>query len=105
MSTRDVTPSQTFVLAKEFIFVPTPTSVNYLGLRNDFDKFANQLSYEFKKQRTQHQEQGISVINESQPLQHEISNKHENKNLPSPPVKTREGAPLYRSKETNNKSL
>ena len=44
LSTRDLTPSQKFV--------PTPTSVNWLDLRKDFDKFANQLRYEFKKQRT-----------------------------------------------------
>ena len=105
MSARDVTPSQKFVLAKGPIFVPTPISVNYLGLRNDFDKFANQLSYEFKKQRTQHQEQGISAINESQPLQHQISNKHENNNLLPAPVRTSKVAPLYCLKEKNNKSL
>ena len=80
-------------------------SVNWLDLPKDFDKFVNQLRYEFKKHRTQHQEQGISANNELQSLRHQISNKKENKNLPPPPVKTNKFAPLYRSKETDNKSL
>ena len=74
-------------------------------LRKDFYKFVNQLMYEFKKQRTQHQEQGISANNELQSVRHQISNKNENNNLPPPPVKTNKFAPLYRSKETDKKSL
>ena len=76
-----------------------------MDLRKEFDKFANQLRYEFKKQGTQHQEQGISANNEPQSLQHQISNKDENNSLPPPPVKTSKFAPLYHSKETNNESL
>ena len=76
-----------------------------MDLRKDFDKFVNQLRYEFKKQRTQHQEQGISANNEPQSLQYQISNKDENNNLPPPPVKTSKFARLYRSKETDNKSV
>ena len=87
MSTGDLPASQKSVLAKEPTFVPTPTSVSWLDLHKDSDKFVNQLRYEFKKQHTQHQEQGISVINEPQSLQHQISNKDENNNLPPPPVK------------------
>ena len=102
LSTRDLTPSQKSVLAKGPTFAPTPTSVNWLGLRKDF---VNQLKYEFKKQRTQHQEQGISANNEPQSLQYQISNKDENNNLPPPPVKTSKFARLYRSKETDNKSV
>ena len=64
MSTRGLTTLQKFVLAKGPTFVPTPKSVNWLNLRKDFEKFANQLSCELKKQRTQHQEQGISANNE-----------------------------------------
>ena len=105
MSTRDLTPSQKSVLAKGPTFVPTPTGVNWLDLCKDFDKFANQLRYEFKKQHTQHQEQGISANNEPQSLQHQISNKDKNNNLPLPPVKTSKFAPLYCLEETNNKSL
>ena len=105
MSTKDLTPSQKSVLAKGPIFVPPPTSVNWLDLRKDFDEFVNQLRYEFKKQRTQHQEQGISANNKPQSLQHQTSNKDENNNLPPPPVKTSKFAPLYRLKETVNKSL
>ena len=105
MSTRDLTPSQKSVLPKGPTFLPTPTSVNWLDLHKDFDKFVNQLRYEFKKQHTQHQEQGISAIKEPQSLQHQISNKDENNNLPPPPVKTNKFEPLYRSKETGNKSL
>ena len=105
MSTRDLIPSQKSVLAKGPIFVPTPASVNWLDLRKDFDEFFNQLRYEFKKQRTQHQEQLISANNKPQSLQHQISDKDENNNLPPPPVKTSTFAPLYRSKETVNKSL
>ena len=52
-----------------------------------------------------HQEQGISANNKPQSLQHQISNKDDNNNLPPPPVKTSKFPPLYRSKETNNKSL
>ena len=48
LSTRDLTPLQKSVLAKGSTFVPTPTSVNWLDLRKDFDKFLNQLRYEFK---------------------------------------------------------
>ena len=105
MSTRDLTPSQKSVLAKGPTFVSTPTSVNWLDLRKKFDKFVNQLRYEFKKQRTQHQEQGISANNELQSLWYQISNKEENNNLPPPPVKTNKFPPLYRSNETDNKSL
>ena len=101
-STRDLTPSQKSVLAKGLTFAPTPTSVNWLDLRKDF---VNQLKYEFKKQRTQHQEQRISANNEPQSLQYQISNKDENNNLPPPPVKTSKFARLYRSKETDNKSV
>ena len=104
MSTRHVTPSQKSVLAKGPIFVPTPTSVNWLDLRKDFDKFVKQLRYIFKKLRTQHQEEGISAKNKPQSLQHQISNKDENSNLPPSPVKTSKFTPLYRSKETD-KSL
>ena len=105
MSTRDLTPSQKSVLAKGPTFVSTPTSVNWLDLRKDFDTFVNQLRYGFKEQRTQHQEQGSSANNDLQSLQHQISNKDENNNLPPPPVKTNKFEPLYRSKETDNKSL
>ena len=105
MSTRHVTPSQKSVLAKGPTFVPTPTSVNWLDLRKDFDKFVKQLRYIFKKLRTQHQEEGISAKNKPQSLQHQISNKDENSNLPPSPVKTSKFTPLYRSKETDNKSL
>ena len=76
-----------------------------MDLRKDFDKFVNLLRYEFKKQRTQHQEQGISANNELQSVRHQISNKDENNNLPLPSVKTNKFAPLYRSKEIDNKSL
>ena len=76
-----------------------------MDLRKKFDKFVNQLRYEFKKQRTQHQEQGISANNELQSLWYQISNKEENNNLPPPPVKTNKFPPLYRSNETDNKSL
>ena len=48
-STRDLIPSQKSVLAKGLLFVTTPTSVNGLDLRKDFDKFVNQSRYEFKK--------------------------------------------------------
>ena len=48
LSTSDLTPSKKSVLAKGSTFVPTPTSVNWLDLRKDFDKFLNQLRYEFK---------------------------------------------------------
>ena len=105
MSTRDLTPSQKSVLAKGPTFVSTPTSVNWLDLRKKFDKFVNQLRYEFKKQRTQHQEQGISANNELQSLWYQISNKEENNNFPPPPVKTNKFPPLYRLNETDNKSL
>ena len=105
MSIRDVTPSQKSILAKRPTFVPNPTGVNWLDLRKDFDKFFSQVRYEFKKQRTQQQEQGISANNEPQSFQHQISSKDENNNLPPPPVKTSKFAPLYRSKETDNKSL
>ena len=105
LSTRDLTPSQKSVLAKGPTFLPTPTSVNWLDLHKDFDKFVNQLRYEFKKQRTQHQEQGSSANNGLESLQHQISNKDENNNLAPPPIKTNKFAPLYRSKETDNKSL
>ena len=105
MSTRDLTPSHKSVLAKGPTFVSTLTSVNWLDLRKKFDKFVNQLRYEFKKQRTQHQEQGISANNELQSLWYQISNKEENNNLPPPPVKTNKFPPLYRSNETDNKSL
>ena len=74
-------------------------------LRKDLDKFVNQLTYEFKKQRTQHQQQGISANSESQSLQRQISNKDENNNFPPPPVKSSKFAPLYRLKETDKKSL
>ena len=93
------------VLAKEPTFVPTPTSVNWLDLHKDFDQFVNQLRYKFKKQCTQHQEQGISAENELQSLRHQISNKDENNNLPPPAAETNKFASLYRSKETDNKSL
>ena len=76
-----------------------------MDLRKHFDKFVNLLRYEFKKQRAQHQEQGISANNELQSVRHQISNKDENNNLPLPSVKTNKFAPLYRSKETDNKSL
>ena len=76
-----------------------------MDLRKGFDKFVNQLRYEFKKHRTQHQEQGISANNELQSLRHQISNKDENNNLPPPPVKTNKFAPLYRSKKTDKKRL
>ena len=105
MSTRDLTPSHKSVLAKGPTFVSTLTSVNWLDLRKKFDKFVNQLRYEFKEQRTQHQEQGISANNELQSLWYQISNKEENNNLPPPPVKTNKFPPLYRSNETDNKSL
>ena len=105
MSTRDLTPSQKSVLAKGSTFVPTPTSVNWLDLHKDFDKFVNQLRHEFKKQRTQHQEQGSSANNNLQSLWHQISNKDENNNLLPPPIKTNKFTPLYRSKETDSKSL
>ena len=105
LSTRDLTPSHKSVLAKGPTFVSTPTSVNWLDLRKKFDKFVNQLRYEFKKQRTQHQEQGISANNELQSLWYQISNKEENNNLPPPPVKTNKFPPLYRLNETDNKSL
>ena len=105
MSTRDLTPSHKSVLAKGPTFVSTPTSVNWLDLRKKFDKFVNQLRYEFKKQRTQPQEQGISANNELQSLWYQISNKEENNNLSPPPVKTNKFPPLYRSNETDNKSL
>ena len=39
LSTRDLTPSQKPVLAKGPTFLPTPTSVNWLDVRKDFDKF------------------------------------------------------------------
>ena len=105
LSSRDLSPSQKSVLAKEPTFLPTPTSVNWLDLHKDFDKFVNQLRYEFKKQHTQHQEQGISANNALQSVQHQISNKDANNNLPPPPVKTNKFPPLYRSKEADNKSL
>ena len=105
MSIRDITPSQKSVLAKVPRFVPTPTSVNWLDLRKDFDKFVKQLRYVFKKLLTQHQEEGISANNKPQSLQHQISNKDENSNLLLSPVKTSKFTPLYRSKETDNKSL
>ena len=38
-------------------------------------------------------------------MQHQISNKDANNNLPPPPVKTNKFPPLYRSKEADNKSL
>ena len=105
MSTRHVTPSQKSVLAKGPTFVPTPTSVNWLDLRKDFDKFVNQWRYEFKKQRTQHQEQGISGNNELQSAPHQTNNKDEENNFPPQLVKTNNFAPLYRSNETDNKNL
>ena len=105
MSIRDITPSQKSVLAKVPRFVPTPTSVNWLDLRKDFDKFVNQWRYEFKKQRTQHQKQRSSANTDLQSLRHQISNKDENNNLPPPPIKSNKFTPLYRSKETDNKSL
>ena len=71
------------------LFTLPQNSFNWLHLHKDFDKFVNQLSYEFKKQRTQHQEQGSSANNDPQSLQHQISNKDENNNLPPPPVKQR----------------
>ena len=40
-----------------------------------------------------------------QSFQHQTSKKDENDNLPPPPVKTSKFAPLYCSKETDNKSL
>ena len=98
LSTRDLTSSQKSILAKGATFVPTPTSVNWLDLHKDFDKFVIQLRYEFKKQRTQHQKQGISANNESQSLQHQISNKDENNNLPPPPLKTSKFAPFERDR-------
>ena len=104
MSTRDLTPSQKSVLAKGPTFLPTPTSVNWLDLRKGFDKFVTQLRYEFK-QRTLHQEQGSSANNDLQSLRHQISNKDENNNLPPPPIKTNKFSPLYRSKETDTKSM
>ena len=88
LSARDLTLSQKSALAKGPIFVPTPTSVNWLDLRKDFDKFVNQLRYEFKKQRTKDQEQRISANNKLQSLWHQISNKDEHNNLPPPPVKS-----------------
>ena len=48
LSARDLTPSKKPDLAKVSTFVPTQTSVNWLDLRKDFDKFLNQLRYEFK---------------------------------------------------------
>ena len=63
LSTRDLTPSLKSVLAKGPTFIPTPTNVNWFDLSKNFDKFANQLRHEFKKHRTQHQEQGISPNN------------------------------------------
>ena len=105
LSTRDLTSSQKSVLPKGPTFLPTPTSVNWLDLHKDFDKFVNQLRYEFKKQHTQHQEQGISANNALQSVQHQISNKDANNNLPLPPVKTNKFPPLYRSKEADYKSL
>ena len=105
MSTRHITPSQKLVLAKGPTFVPTPTSVNWLDLRKDFDKFVNQWRYEFKKQRTQHQEQGISGNNELQSAPHQTNNKDEENNFPPQLVKTNNFAPLYRSNETDNKNL
>ena len=48
LSARDLTPSKKPDLAKGSTFVPTQTSVNWLDLRKDFDKFLNQLRYEFK---------------------------------------------------------
>ena len=38
-------------------------------------------------------------------MEHQISNKDENNNLPPPPVKTSKFAPLYRSKEADKKDL
>ena len=76
-----------------------------MDLHKDFDQFVNQLRYKFKKQCTQHQEQGISADNELQFLRHQISNKDENNNLPPRPAETNKFAPLYRSKEMDNKSL
>ena len=61
LSTRNLTPLQKSVLAKRSTFVPTPTSVNWLDLHKKFDKFANQLRYEFKKQRAKHREQGLTA--------------------------------------------
>ena len=75
-----------------------------MDLQKDFDKFVNQLGYDFK-QRTQHQEQGIRADNLPQSFQHQTSKKDENDNLPPPPVKTSKFAPLYYSKETDHKSL
>ena len=98
LSTRDLTSSQKSILAKGPTFVPTPTSVNWLDLHKDFDEFFIQLRYEFKKQRTQHQKQGISANNEPQSLQHQISNKDENNNLPRPPLKTSKFAPFERDR-------
>ena len=76
-----------------------------MDLRKDFDKFVNQWRYEFKKQRTQHQEQGISGNNELQSARHKTNNKDEENNFPPQLVKTNNFAPLYRSNETDNKNL
>ena len=87
------------------LFTLPQNSFNWLDLRKDFDKFVNQLDYEFKKQHTQRQEQGSSANNDPQSWQHKISNKDENNNLPPPPVKTNKFAQLHCLNETDNKSL
>ena len=85
------------VLAKDPSFVSTPANVNWHHLLKDFDKFANQLGYEFKKESSQHQ-----VVNsESYLIQHQSCNNNETPHH----HESKKFVSLYPSNETNNKGL
>ena len=99
---------QKSLLKKGPSFVPTPSDVNWLMLRKDFDKFVNQLRYQLKYNN----QQSSSLRSELQPycssnnadmLEHNTNTQVQ---LPSPPPeRVYNNTPTNRTKGTYNKGL
>ena len=108
LPTMSLTTAQKSLLKKGPSFVPTSSNVNWLTLWKDFGKFDNQLKYQLKHTN----QQSSTLRNELQPYHSSKDadvlepNTNTHEQLPPPPPKEVDNnTPMYRSKETYNRSL
>ena len=92
---------QQSLLKKAPSFIPTPKDVNWFNLRQDFDKFTNQLRTKFNQaiEKSTKKNTNITTNNSSNSTR---DNSNNNEQVSKKKYKTNN---LYRSRETKNKHL
>ena len=91
LSTTTLTEAQKSLLMKGLSFVPTPSDVNWHEMRKDFDRFVNQLRFKAR-----------NIIEPNANTTNEVTT---NTGTNAPKKTESNIAPLYRTRETNYKSL